>query len=374
MGLPYIGGGQRYVQELGKELIRLGFDVHWMYTKSPNTKKEEVIDGIKCHRINVPLGRKFFPLASIFPAYKLAKTVDILQFDTFYGGFSGWLPGKVSGKPHVLAVYEFFQNLWDVMAKNKVQSLLYRTAEKYLANSPYDQFITISEYTKKRMIDLGCDKKKIKVTYLGVDHKLFYPGYNQAFRKNYGLEKKFILGWTGRMNLSQSKNLPMLIKAFKIVKEKIPNTVLAFDGTDFQNLIPIIKENRLEVGKDVISNGCLKRSELPTFYSSIDVYACSSLSEGFGLSVAEAEACGKPVVCFDAGSLPEVVKDGKTGIIVEEKTPEAFAEAVVELLEDESKRVKYGHAASKWTELFNWEKTAKETAGIYERLIGNSSR
>jgi glycosyltransferase involved in cell wall biosynthesis len=372
--LPYIGGGQRYVQELGKELIKLGFDVHWMYTKLPNTKKEEIIDGIKCHRINVPLGRKFFSIASMFPAYKLAKKVDILQFDTFYGGFLGWLPGKVSRKPHVLVVYEFFKDLWNVMAKNKVQSLLYKTAEKYLANCPYNQFITISEYTKKKMIELGCDKKLIKVTYLGVDHDIFYPGYSQTFRREHGLEKKLILGWTGRMNLSQSKNLPMLIRSFKIINEKLPNTILAFDGPDFQNLIPIIKENGLEIGKDVIYNGCGKRSELPTFYCSIDVYVCSSLSEGFGLSVAEAEACGKPVVCFDAGALPEVVKDGKTGIVVKEKTPDAFADAVVELLEDAEKRIKYGTAANKWTEIFNWEKTAKETMEIYENLIEKSSK
>jgi len=345
-----------------------------MYTRQPKTKKEETIDGINCHRIDIPFGRKFFSIGSILPAYKLAKKVDILQFDTFYGGLGGWVPGKVSGKPHILAVYEFFQELWNIMAKNKVQALLYRTAEKYLANSPYNQFITISEYTKKRMMNLGCDKKLIKVIYLGVDRKLFHSGYNQTFRKNYKLDKKIILGWTGRMNLSQSKNLPMLLKAFKIVKNEVPNVVLAFNGPDFHKLSPVIKENSLKIGEDVIYNGCTPRPELPTFYSSIDIYVCSSLSEGFGLSVVEAEACGKPVVCFEAGSLPEVVKDKKTGIVVKGENEEAFSDAIIELLTNKEKRERYGKKAEKWSKFFDWEKTAKEHIEVYNKLIENSKR
>jgi len=345
-----------------------------MYTRQPKTKKEETIDGINCHRIDIPFGRKFFSIGSILPAYKLAKKVDILQFDTFYGGLGGWVPGKVSGKPHILAVYEFFQELWNIMAKNKVQALLYRTAEKYLANSPYNQFITISEYTKKRMMNLGCDKKLIKVIYLGVDRKLFHSGYNQTFRKNYKLDKKIILGWTGRMNLSQSKNLPMLLKAFKIVKNEVPNVVLAFNGPDFHKLSPVIKENSLKIGEDVIYNGCTPRPELPTFYSSIDIYVCSSLSEGFGLSVVEAEACGKPVVCFEAGSLPEVVKDKKTGIVVKGENEEAFSDAIIELLTNKEKRERYGKEAEKWSKFFDWEKTAKEHIEVYNKLIENSKR
>lgn len=373
MGLPYVGGGQRYVQSLGIELIKLGFDVHWMYTRLPNTKKEEIIDGIKCHRIDVPFGRKFFPIASLLPAYKLAKAVDILQFDTFFAGMSGWMSGKLSGKPYLLAVYEFFQNLWNIMTKNRIKAWFYRGIEAYLANCPYPLFVTISEYTKNRLVNLGCDKKLIRVVYPGVDHELFHPGYKQTVRKKFKLDKKLVLGWAGRMNLSQSKNLPMLLKAFKIVKENIPNTVLVFDGPDFQNLLPDIRENSLKLKRDVIYNGCTKRPELPSFYSSLDLYVCSSLSEGFGLAVAEAEACGKPVVCFNAGSLPEVVKDGKTGIVVRRKTEEALAEAIIELLTDRKKREKYGEAALKWSKFFDWKKTAKEHTEIYEQLIENFS-
>lgn len=374
MGLPYVGGGQRYIQHLGKELNKFGFDVHWLYTKQPNTKKEELIDGIKCHRIGVPFGRAFFPLASMLPAYKLAKKVDLLQFDVYFAGMSGWIPGKMSKKPYLLMVYEFFQELWNTMAKNRIESCVYRGIEKYLANSPYPLFLTISEYTKSRMVNLGCDEELVKVVYLGVDHELFYPGYKQTFRKKHKLDKKFILGWTGRMNLSQSKNLPMLLKAFKIVKEQVPNTVLAFDGPDFHKLAPTVKEMGLKIGDDVIYNGCTSRPELPTFYSSMDLYVCSSLSEGFGLSVVEAEACGKPVVCFDVGSLPEVVKDKKTGIVVKEKTEQAFAEAIIILLNDERERKNYGDSAAKWSKLFNWEKTAKETVEVYKELIEKFKR
>lgn len=362
-GPPFIGGGQRYVQNLGTELVRNGFEVHWMYTKLQNTKKEQVIDGINCHRINVPFGRTFFPIASIPKVYKLAKSSDISQFDTFYSGLSGWIPGKLSKKPYLLTVYEFFQELWDIMAKNKVESFFYKTAEKYLANSPYQMFITISEYTKKRMVNLGCDKKKIRVVYPGIDNKLFHPDYEKSIKTD-----KFVIGWTGRMNLSQSKNLPMLLDAFKIVKSKNDNVVLALNGPDFDKLESTIKEKGLVIGKDVIYNGCVEQNKLPNFYCSMDLYVSSSLSEGFGFSVAEAEACGVPVVCFDAGALSEVVYDGKTGLIVKEKTSQSLADGILKMIEEDNLK-EYGKNAVKWTEQFNWENTAKQNLEIYKEIM-----
>ena len=362
-GPPIIGGGQRYIQNLGAELVRNGFDVHWMYTRLPNTKKEEIIDGIKCHRINIPFGRTFFPIVSIPKVYKLVKSSDISQFDTFYSGLSGWLSGKMSKKPYLLIVYEFFQELWDIMAKNKVESFFYKTAEKYLANSPYPLFLTISEYTKKRMINLGCDENKIRVVYPGIDHTLFHPNYEKRLKTN-----KFVIGWVGRMNLSQSKNLPMLLDAFKIVKQKNSNVILALDGPDFYKLESIIKEKGLVIGKDVIYNGCVEQNKLPNFYCSLDLYVSSSLSEGFGLSVVEAEACGVPVVCFDVGALPEVVKDGKTGLILKEKTSESLANGILKMMEGDKLKI-YGKNATNWTEQFDWKKTAKESIKVYEEIL-----
>lgn len=369
MGPPYIGGAQRYVQNLSAELSKYGYEPHWMYTRLPDTKREEIVAGIKSYRVSVPVGRQFYPLFSIPSAYKLAKKMDILQFDTFYAGLSGWLTGKLVKKPHLLTVYEFFQDLWDDMAKNRLESWFNKRAEEYLARSPYPLFATISESTKRRMVELGCKKELIKVIYLGINHALFNTNYEQAFRKRYKLEKKFILGWTGRMNLSQSKNLPGLIEAFKIVKKAVPNTVLAFDGPDFDKLLPVIKQSSLKLGEDIINNGCSKLSDLPKFYRSLDIYTCSSLSEGFGLSVAEAEACGAPAVCFKAGSLPEVVKDNETGLIAKEMTSEALAESIIRLLNNSKKRKKFATSAAKWAKSFDWKKTAKEYDLMYRQLI-----
>lgn len=370
-GPPYIGGAQRYIQSLSAELLRYEYEPHWMYTRATSARQEEVIGGISCRRIRIPLGRQFYPLFSIPAAYNLARKMDLLQFDTFYAGLSGWLVGKLSRKPHLLVVYEFFQSLWDSMAATRAEAWFKKRAEEYLARSPYPMFATISESTKRRMIELGCERNLIKVIYLGIDHKLFHTNYEQAFREKHRLEKKLILGWTGRMNLSQSKNLPGLIKAFELVKKAIPNAVLAFDGPDFDKLVPVIRQSSLRLGENIISNGCSKREELPGFYRSLDLYVCSSLSEGFGLSVVEAEACGVPVACFNAGSLPEVVRNGETGVIAKEMTPEALAESIIQLLSNPKKMQKFGANAAKWARAFDWKKTAREYHQLYSELVGN---
>jgi glycosyltransferase involved in cell wall biosynthesis len=377
MGLPYRGGAEVYVLNLGKELIKLKDEVHWIYSKMPNTKSEEVIDGINCHRVYVPfesrqnISRNFFVFTMFPEVLRVAKNSDILQFNTFVAGVSGWAAGKLSRKPYLIMCYEFFRDLWKSLPVNKVEKIIYPQIEKFIATSPYPMFLAISNYTKRALIDFGVPEKIIKVIYLGVYHDLFHTGYKPILKKKYKLKNKKVIGWCGRLNLSYSKNLGCLLEAFKIIKKENDDVVLMFDGKDFEVMLPKINSFGLKLNKDVIYNGYSSRNQLPYFYSSCDIYALPSLSEGFGLAVAEAQACGTPVVCFNKGSLPEVVKDKKTGIIVKDATPEAFAEGINKLLNNEKLRRTLGRNGPKWVKQFNWEKCAKEHREAYEELISS---
>jgi starch synthase len=92
--------------------------------------------------------------------------------------------------------------------------------------------------------------------------------------------------------------------------------------------------------------------------------------EGFGLVAAEAMACARPVVASRAGALPEVVVDGKTGILCDPREPAEFAQAILRLLEEPALVETMGQAGRERTlRLFQWEHNARCTLALYEEVI-----
>ena len=116
--------------------------------------------------------------------------------------------------------------------------------------------------------------------------------------------------------------------------------------------------------------GFVPEAEKVAYYNLADVFVLPSHMEGFGLSAAEAMACGKPVVASRAGALPEVVSDGVTGLLCDPGTPGEFAEAIVRLLGDRQLAVGMGQAGQERVRrLFHWDKAAQQVLSIYAELV-----
>jgi glycosyltransferase involved in cell wall biosynthesis len=129
------------------------------------------------------------------------------------------------------------------------------------------------------------------------------------------------------------------------------------------------------------------RDHLITLYSHASVFVCPSIYEPFGIINLEAMACGTPVVASAVGGIPEVVIDGKTGVLIpfepisddnfEPKNPEQFskdlAEAVNDLLRSPEKSERMGRESRKRVEeKFSWESVARQTIGFYKELTGRA--
>ena len=159
-----------------------------------------------------------------------------------------------------------------------------------------------------------------------------------------------------------------LIEAAAIVVTRVPDArfVIAGEGELRETLERQIKEHHLE--KHVFLVGF--RPDVLSVHKAFDIFVMSSVTEGLGTSLLDAMACEKPIVATGVGGMPEVVVDGKTGLVVPPRDPEAMAEAIVRLLTDEPARRAMGAAGeARVRERFSAERMVQDTLAEYRRVV-----
>ena len=121
--------------------------------------------------------------------------------------------------------------------------------------------------------------------------------------------------------------------------------------------------------KSIIFTGYISNEEVPLLYSLCDVFCYPSMWEGFGLTPAEAQSSGKPVVAFNHCAIPEIVKNNETGILVNPGDHHKMADAIIQLLKDTDLRYSMGKEGRKRVEkLFTWDSCAEKTLELYKLL------
>jgi glycosyltransferase involved in cell wall biosynthesis len=129
----------------------------------------------------------------------------------------------------------------------------------------------------------------------------------------------------------------------------------------------LIKE--LGIRDKVIYAGVVPFSEHGQFNAMLDCFIGASLSEGFGFSHAQASRCGVPVVSANAGSLPEVVKNGKTGILVPPRDHKALAKATIKVLTNPKLARRLGKNGARYTKRFTWERSVETHLKLYNKML-----
>ncbi len=139
------------------------------------------------------------------------------------------------------------------------------------------------------------------------------------------------------------KNQSAAIQAFKFVRDKIPNALIAFvgDGPDLPACSDLVA--RLNLVDAVFFLG--QRDDIPTVLAAADLFIMTSRSEAHSVSILEAMAAAIPVVATDVGGIPETVLHNRTGLLVPPNDSSALASALVQLLNDPVRRAEFGSAA-----------------------------
>ncbi len=204
-------------------------------------------------------------------------------------------------------------------------------------------------------------ESKMRMVYIGVDTDVFRGVDGHGKRPN----SLLVVGRTE----DRKKGILYLLQALRLLKsDNVDVNLTVVDNVIPDNFAPkLVKEYGL--GDVVKFTGRVSTEELVREYSRAEIAVTASVYEGFGLPAAEAMACEVPVIATHTGALPEVVKDGETGILVPPGDPFALARAIKLLQADEHLRHRMGSEGRRRVEqCFSWELAAKQTLDVYEEV------
>jgi glycogen synthase len=251
-----------------------------------------------------------------------------------------------------------------------------------------DGIIAVSKSMKRdvhQIYDLPLEK--ITVIHNGIDTKHYRPIKDPVVLKTYGIHpgKPYVLLVA---RLTRQKGIIHFLNALRYLEADV-QVVLCASAPDTITFEREVSEKmelvRSQTSHDIIwVSDTVSKDDLIALYSQAEVFICPSIYEPFGLINLEAMACGTPVVASAVGGIPEVVLNGKTGLLVpfrpiasqnpEPEHPEQYArdlaEAVNTLVSDPDARLQMGRMARKRVvEHFSWEVVANKTVDYYRKLI-----
>jgi glycosyltransferase involved in cell wall biosynthesis len=177
--------------------------------------------------------------------------------------------------------------------------------------------------------------------------------------------------------LEKRKNLPALIRAFKMVKQSgFPNLKLVLVGKasnkktldDSAAITDAINQEQLS--RDVVLTGYLNDDEVQAIYQKAKLYVFPSINEGFGIPVLEAFKYQVPVVIANNTCLPEVAGQGAKSF--NPFSVQDMANAIITLLKDEPLRQTYIEKGNAQLQNFSWEKTAESLMQLFKKAVADS--
>ena len=231
-----------------------------------------------------------------------------------------------------------------------------------------DCFIAASEAVRRMLIADGVPAERVVTVHEGIDldHVLAAPPVD--IHAEFWLPHHApVVGNVAA--LVPHKGQRHLVEAAHLVVREIPDArfLILGEGELREHLERLIREYHLEKhvllpGFRVDALGCIK---------SFDLFVMSSVTEGLGTSLLDAMACSRAIVATRAGGIPEIVEDGRTGVLVEPHDHHALAREIVRLLKDDELRRRIGEAGrARVAERFTVERMVAGTVAVYERVAG----
>ena len=377
-----VGGPAKHVTLLNAGLLARGHDTLLVHgaldAGEASLEGAAVTGGIRLAHYR-HLGRHLSGVGDLQALAALIRLVfheqpDVVHTHTAKAGALGRLAAFIynatrSRQRRALVVHTFHGHVFEGYFPPSLNRLV-RLAERCLTCRT-DVVVTISTRQWHDIVERFAiaQASKTVVVPLGLDLEPLtsMPAGSPSLREAIGAEADdVIIGFAGRM--VKVKDLPTLVRAFAQAQRAIPalRMVLAGDGPERASAQAIAAE--LGVGDRLHFLGWVE--DLPRFYSTLDIFALSSINEGTPVAVIEAMAAQRAVVATAVGGVPDVVESGVTGLLVPARSPEALADALVQLAGNEERRREMGLAGRARTlEIYSVRRLVDDIESLYSTAL-----
>jgi glycosyltransferase involved in cell wall biosynthesis len=207
----------------------------------------------------------------------------------------------------------------------------------------------------------------VETLYHGIDpNEVPRWAEGNGIRKELGIpEDAFVVGTVA--NFKPHKGYRQLVRSAAEVKRVAPDVRFVLVGAGELESEIKSRVRRLGLQRTVLFAGY--REDAPRVTSAFDVFALASVNEGLSIALVEAMALGKPAVVTRVGGLPEVVEDGREGIVVPPESPKHFAAALLSLWKNEALRRRLGEAARERATFFDIRGAVRRQEELYQEVL-----
>src|SRR3989337_332301 len=291
------------------------------------------------------------------------EKIDIIHSNAV-AGLAGSLLSFFTSKPHIILIHDLYSTdpiFWKEWQKqegnSRINAWLGKLFEKILVRSKYSAIHTVSEASKDDLIQFGV-KKPIFVIHNAIPIKEAEITKSNPYQFVY----------VGRLVFY--KNLQVVIRSLKLLKEKFPkiNLIIIGKGPYRVHLEKLVEQ--YDVQKHVTFKGHVSEEEKNHIIASSQALVFPSLFEGFGLVILEAFMQKKPVLVSNVRPMTDIVEDKKTGLVLPINDEKAWAEAIEHILENLQEAQKMGENGRKvLEERYVHEKMNRKILEMYDEVI-----
>jgi len=326
-----------------------------------------------------PLPNLAYPLPNLVEETKLicniVKQIDVDIIHFYQPEFLTSLPlpliRKKFNKPILLTVNGFPGSNW--FYGSSIVDLAGRiytyTITKFLVRYA-DRILLYATRLKSYGKRIGIPEEKMVFLPEGIEFTV--PKNTEEIRETVRTEmnvsnNETLIIFTGR--LVPVKGVNILIEAFKTLHNRYPECKLLIVGDGPYRKYYEKLSGKL-LNKAIIFTGLVKPERVMMLLLAADIFVLPSLSEGIPSSLLEACLCGLPCIATNVGAVPDIIKNGESGIIVRPNNVDALLLALTKLLNDETMRLEMGRrAAERVRKFFNWDNIVRKYEEICKKLL-----
>lgn len=358
---PLAGGAEISLFEHAKFWRKKGAEITWLSSSFLGAKKEEYIEGIKIIRRGSLFTVHLY--AFLYFIRNLKNNTDII-IDNFHfiPFFSIFYKGK---KIKTIAfIHEVATDIWFDNLSRPLAFIGYHLEPFFFKFYRNTIFITVSDSTKKELMEFSIPKKNIFVIHNGLrTPKLTLSNY----------QKDPVILFLGR--ISKDKGILDALKAFLIINSKCKESAMLVAGKEegkdsFKKALDCLGGD-FNIIKKIKYLGYVSEKVKFELLNKALIVIHPSKKEGWGLTVIESNSVGTPVVGYKVSGLKDSISHLNTGLLTDHNTPQDLADNVLSLINNKKLYDKLSVNATKWAKKFCWNKTGLESwkllKNIYER-------